>query len=181
MFSIQKEAFHGHVNWEENSTMDLLLCLFQVTHYRFSVAWTRVLPNGTADNINDKGKYIEFVLPLPLYTKLQKINKMTKRAEKCWSRCQFKLGGQVVVFLLTNKDDLMLTSLECWKEMSAELWFDNSTPELNFHYNIPLTLYFRTCVLQRPDQWVVRCWYRTNGDHEPLGSTSGPRRCRGLD
>jgi len=57
-----------------------------VTHYRFSVAWTRVLPNGTADNINDKGKYIELVLSLSLCTKLQKINKMTKREEKCWSR-----------------------------------------------------------------------------------------------
>jgi beta-glucosidase len=28
---------------------------FQLTHYRFSISWSRVLPDGTIDNINEKG------------------------------------------------------------------------------------------------------------------------------
>jgi len=33
-----------------------LVCLLQVTHYRFSVAWTRILPDGTTSNINAAGE-----------------------------------------------------------------------------------------------------------------------------
>ena len=32
----------------------LCLCL-QVSHYRFSISWSRILPQGTPDNINQKG------------------------------------------------------------------------------------------------------------------------------
>lgn len=31
------------------------MCVFQLTHYRFSISWSRVLPDGTIDNINEKG------------------------------------------------------------------------------------------------------------------------------
>ena len=38
--------------------IDNTISLFdqQVTHYRFSVAWTRILPDGTTSYINPKGK-----------------------------------------------------------------------------------------------------------------------------
>lgn len=29
--------------------------IFQTKYYRFSIAWTRLMPDGTADNINQKG------------------------------------------------------------------------------------------------------------------------------
>ena len=29
--------------------------MFQATHYRFSISWPRLMPNGTKDNINQAG------------------------------------------------------------------------------------------------------------------------------
>lgn len=44
-----------HVRQTKYIIRKLLLCSFQMNHYRFSIAWTRVLSNGDISNVNEAG------------------------------------------------------------------------------------------------------------------------------